>query len=224
LLQAILRHTDIPRLRISSLEPWDISAGFFDLWRDPRLLPHLHVPLQSGSDKILRRMARKTSRDSFAKLAENARDSIPDLNLSTDLIAGFPGETEQDFFDSLDYVARIGFSRLHVFTYSRRPGTAAAEMEGHLPKAERKERTRRLIELGRELSLAFHKQYEGRVVNVLWEKTTGADENGMHWIGYTDNYIRVTAQGRSDLFNEILLARLSNAQPDSMVGTLILDD
>ncbi len=224
LLQAILRHTDIPRLRISSLEPWDIPAGFFDLWRDRRLLPHLHVPLQSGSDKILRRMARKTSRESFAKLAENARDSIPDLNLSTDLIAGFPGETEQDFFDSLDYVARIGFSRLHVFTYSRRPGTAAAEMEGHLPKAERKERTRRLIELGRELSLAFHKQYEGRVVNVLWEKTTGADENGMHWIGYTDNYIRVTAQGRSDLFNEISLARLSSAQPDGMVGTLILDD
>jgi threonylcarbamoyladenosine tRNA methylthiotransferase MtaB len=224
LLQAILRHTDIPRLRISSLEPWDIPAGFFDLWHDRRLLPHLHVPLQSGSDKILRRMARKTSRESFAKLAQSARDSIPDLNLSTDLIAGFPGETEHDFIDCLDYVTEIDFSRLHVFTYSRRPGTAAAEMEDHLPKAERKERARRLIDLGRVLSQAFHKRYEGRTANVLWEKATGADENGMHWIGYTGNYIRVTAQGGSDLFNKITLARLSNAQPEGMVGALIMDD
>lgn len=220
LLQALLYHTDMPRLRISSLEPWDIPLGFFDLWHDHRLLPHLHVPLQSGTDKILRRMARKTSQDSFAKLAQNARESIPDLNLSTDLIAGFPGETEIDFLDGLDYVAKIGFSRLHVFTYSRRPGTAAAEMEGHLPKEERKKRTRRLIDLGRELSLAFHKRYEGRSANVLWEKATGADENGLHWIGYTDNYIRVTAQGGSALFNKITTARLSNAQPDGMAATL----
>lgn len=224
LLQAILRHTDIPRLRISSLEPWDIPAGFFDLWHDRRLLPHLHVPLQSGSDKILRRMARKTNRESFAKLAQSARDSIPDLNLSTDLIAGFPGETEQDFIDCLDYVTEIGFSRLHVFTYSRRPGTAAAEMGDHLPKAERKERARRLIDLGRVLSQAFHKRYEGRTASVLWEKATGTDDNGLHWIGYTGNYIRVTAQSGSDLFNKITLARLSNAQPEGMVGTLIMDD
>jgi tRNA A37 methylthiotransferase MiaB len=97
-------------------------------------------------------------------------------------------------------------------------------MGDHLPKAERKERARRLIDLGRVLSQAFHKRYEGRTASVLWEKATGTDDNGLHWIGYTGNYIRVTAQSGSDLFNKITLARLSNAQPEGMVGTLIMDD
>ncbi len=126
LLKAILKRTDIPRLRLSSLEPWDVAPGLFELWADRRLLPHLHLPLQSGSDRILRRMARRTTRTLYRNLATTARENILDLNLSTDLIAGFPGETEADFADSLDFVSEMGFARLHVFNYSRRPGTAAA--------------------------------------------------------------------------------------------------
>ena len=128
LVQAILTHTDIPRLRLSSLEPWDIAPNFFTLWENPRLLSHLQMPLQSGSDRILRKMARRTSQISFRELAHAATVHIPHLNLSTDLIVGFPGETEADFQESLDYVREIGFSRLHVFSYSQRPGTAAAKM------------------------------------------------------------------------------------------------
>jgi threonylcarbamoyladenosine tRNA methylthiotransferase MtaB len=167
MVKAILDDTDIKRLRLSSLEPWDIPDRFFELWRNPRLLPHLHIPLQSGCDRILRSMARRTSRDSFRSLADRARENIPFLNLSTDIIAGFPGESEQNFDESLDFVSEIGFSRLHVFTYSRRPGTAAAKMEGQLPKPLKKERTRRMIQLGKELSLDYHRRNQGRELLVL---------------------------------------------------------
>ena len=191
MITAILRHTDIARLRLSSLEPWDISPDFFELWQNPRLLPHLHLPLQSGSDRILCRMARRTSQVSFRQLAEEARKCIPQLNLSTDIIVGFPGESGHDFQQSLDYVAEIGFSRLHVFTYSRRPGTAAAGMDGQLPKAVKKERARQMIASGKELSLNFHESFLGQTAQVLWETASGADENGLRWVGYTGNYIRV---------------------------------
>ena len=221
LVDAILRHSDIPRLRLSSLEPWDIAPGFFELWEDPRLLPHLHLPLQSGSDKILRRMARRTTRAAFRELAAEARMCIPTLNLRTDLIAGFPGETEGDFQGSYDYVAEIGFSRLHVFPFSRRPGTAAAVMDGQLPKAVRKERTRRLIDLGKRLSLEFHRQNEGRTASVLWESAARAEGPYRQWVGYTDNYIRVTAPAPGDLFNKVTPARLLAARPEGMSGRLL---
>jgi threonylcarbamoyladenosine tRNA methylthiotransferase MtaB len=221
LVSAILKHTDIPRLRLSSLEPWEIPAGFFELWQNPRLLPHLHMPLQSGSDKILRRMARRTNRTSFRQLAAAARDHIPHLNLTTDIIVGFPGETEADFADSLDFVREIGFSRLHVFSYSQRPGTAAAKMPGHLPNAVKKERSHRMITLGEELSLAFHRQFETQARPVLWETAVGANGDGLRWAGYTDNYIRVQAIGPDDLFNRVTSTRLTDARPDGLSGQII---
>lgn len=220
LVQAILQHTDIPRLRLSSLEPWDLAPDFFELWQDSRLLPHLHLPLQSGSDKILRRMARRTSRATFRELVEGARAAIPDLNLSTDVIAGFPGESEADFEESLAYVREVGFGRLHVFSYSPRPGTAAARFPDQIHGAVKKERTRRLIELGQELSLAFHQRYNGRILNVLWETNTGADKDGLRWVGYSDNYIRVTAHGPADLFNKVTPTQIVEARPDGVLGRI----
>lgn len=221
LVTAILDYTDIPRLRLSSLEPWDIEEGFFSLWENSRLLPHLHLPLQSGSDRILRMMARRTRRDSFRRLVQAARQAIPDLNLSTDIICGFPGETEEDFRQSLSFVEEIGFARLHVFTYSPRPGTAAANMPDQLPKPVRKERTKRMIALGETLSLAFHRQYEGCRRDALWETTVGADDDGLRWIGYTDNYMRVTAQGPEDLFNRVTPVRLTEARPGGLAGVIV---
>lgn len=224
LVAAILHDTDIPRLRLSSLEPWDIDGDFFELWQNPRLLPHLHLPLQSGSDRILRLMARRTRRGSFRALVAAARAQIPGLNLSTDLIAGFPGETEADFQETLAFVQEIAFARLHAFTYSARPGTAAAQMGGQAPKAVRKERTRALIALGEQLSLAFHTGFEGKTASVLWERPVGANGQGMRWQGYTDNYIRVTAYGPADLFNRVTPARLHSARPDGMEATLLLPE
>lgn len=221
LVAAILEHTDIPRLRLSSLEPWDIDEAFFSLWQNPRLLPHLHLPLQSGSDRILRRMARRTRRKSFGRLVTAAREAIPDLNLSTDIICGFPGEGESDFRQSLDFVREMGFARLHVFTYSPRPGTVAATMPDQVAKSERKERTRRMIALGEELSLAFHTQYEGHKRDVLWEGVLGSGDDGLHWRGYTDNYMRVTAPGPSGLQNRITPTRLHRAQSAGLQGTIL---
>jgi len=221
LISAILEHTNIPRLRISSLEPWEVADGFFDLWENPRLLPHLHMPLQSGSDKILRRMARRTNRVSFRALAETAHATIPHLNLTTDIIVGFPDETDADFEASLDFVREIGFSRLHAFTYSQRPGTAASKMPNQVIKVVKKARVRQMLDLGKELSLAFHQQYVGQELNVLWENNVGAVPEGLRWAGYTDNYIRVHAIGGTDLFNKITRVRVTEATADGIVGEIV---
>ena len=221
LVAALLADTDIPRLRLSSLEPWDIDDQFFSLWANPRLMPHLHLPLQAGSDRVLRRMARRTSRAAFRALAAAARAAIPDLNLSTDLIAGFPGETEDEFSETLAYVAEIDFARLHVFSYSPRPGTAAARLPGQVAGPVKRERTARLIELGERLSLAFHRRYEGTIRPVLWESVVGAEPAGLRWAGYTDNYIRVMGVGPADLMRRVTLVRLSDARSQEMRGEIV---
>lgn len=221
LVRLILEHTDIPRLRLSSLEPWDIAPDFFALWDNPRLLPHLHMPLQAGCDRILRRMARRTSQAAFRELADAARTAIPDLNLTTDIICGFPGETDADFEESLAYVADIGFSRLHVFGYSARPGTAAAAMPDHVAKSVKKARVQRMLSLGRDMGKAFHQRYEGQTVNVLWEQVAGADEHGLRWQGYTDNYIRVLGHGGTDLVNRVTATRLFDAHEDGVEGVVL---
>jgi threonylcarbamoyladenosine tRNA methylthiotransferase MtaB len=220
LVQTLLDQTGIERLRLSSLEPWDIPPGFFELWRNPRLLPHLHLPLQSGCDATLRRMARRTSQESFAALVAEARAHIPDLAITTDLICGFPGEDEAEFATSLGYVADLAFSRLHVFSYSARPGTAAATMPRQVPPAERKERTRRMIALGEQLATNFHHGCLGQTRPVLWEMVSGADDRGVRWSGYSDNYIRVTASGSADLHNRITPTRLAAAALDGMGGEI----
>ncbi|KAA3663879.1 MAG: tRNA (N(6)-L-threonylcarbamoyladenosine(37)-C(2))-methylthiotransferase MtaB [Chloroflexi bacterium] len=220
LVQAILDHTDIPRLRLSSLEPWDVAPNFFALWDNPRLLPHLHMPLQSGSDHILRRMARRTSRASFRELVLAARAHIPHLNVSSDIIVGFPGETEAHFQESLAFVQEIGFSRLHVFSYSPRPETAAAKMPEQVHGPVKKDRSRRMIELGKSLSSAFHQQYVGTTMPVLWETTVGANGDGLRWVGYTDNYMRVHAQGPATLFNQVTATKLTEASADGLQGKI----
>ena len=218
LIAAILAHTNIPRLRLSSLEPWDIVPGFFELWQNPRLLPHLHLPLQAGSDTVLRRMARRTSQTAFRELVAEARAAIPNLNVTTDLIVGFPGETETEFAETLAYTAEIGFGRLHAFTYSARPGTAAARMAGQLPKAVKKARVSQLLALGQEMSLTFYQRLLGQRVKVLWEQVVGAENGGLRWSGYSDNYVRVTAVGPADLFNRVTVTMVTAVTADGATG------
>ncbi|MBL1129872.1 MAG: hypothetical protein HND44_15525, partial [Chloroflexi bacterium] len=157
-------------------------------------------------------------RASFRALAGAARAAIPGLNLSTDLIVGFPGETEADFAHSLEFVRAIGFTRLHVFSYSPRPGTAAARFSDQIPGPVKKERTRRMIALGQELSLAFHQGMVGQTVDVLWETAVGADNGGLRWAGYTNNYVRVIANGSADLFNRVTPVFITTARPDGLTG------
>jgi len=204
LISALLEIREIPRLRVSSLEPWDLDDAFFTLWQDPRLCRHLHLPLQSGSASVLRRMARKINPEGFAQLVSSARQQIPDVAITTDLIAGFPGETEEEFEEGLAFVRDMEFSGAHVFTYSAREGTAAAKMPRQVHNYLRKERSAILRKAAAEDSRSFHKIFEGREMDVLWESAFPAQELGKWQItGLTDNYLRVRSVAKADLSNQI---------------------
>lgn len=218
LVETLLARTAIPRLRLSSLEPWDLSPGFFDLWADDRLCPHLHLPLQSGCDATLRRMGRRTDRASFAELVTQARGRIPGLALTTDLMAGFPGETDAEFEESVRFVEEMGFARLHVFPYSAREGTAAARFPGQVPHAVKMARRARLLALSDGLWATFRAKHVGRTVDVLWESARGATPDGFMWSGLTGNYLRVVTTSPELLGNTITAARLTRLEGDGLLG------
>ena len=209
LIQAILVGTDIPRLRLSSLEPWDLDSGFFSLWEDRRLCRHLHLPLQSGCATTLRRMARKTTPQSFARLVEAARRAIPDVAITTDVIVGFPGEDSLEFADSLAFIKQMQFSGGHVFSYSARPGTAAAQMPGQVPIQEIKQRNAAVRSLLAESAVTYQKYFIGRQVEVLWESLTALDHEGWELSGLSDNYLRVSARTAEQLWNQLTPVRLT---------------
>ena len=221
LIKAILRETDTPRLRLSSLEPWDLDADFFSLWNDPRLMPHLHLPLQSGCESTLRRMARKTTPESFRELVSAARDVMPDVAITTDIIAGFPGETEDEFAESLAFVKEMNFAGGHVFTYSSRPGTGAAKMKGQIRPELRKKRNHILREALDESERIYRQRFVGQTMSVLWESTSEMGEWGWQMEGLTENYLRVKAFAPSPRWNEIDDVFVEENQSDGLRGVIL---
>ncbi|GAB4530608.1 MAG: tRNA (N(6)-L-threonylcarbamoyladenosine(37)-C(2))-methylthiotransferase MtaB [Anaerolineae bacterium] len=219
LVRRLLDETDVPRLRLSSLEPWDLDEEFFTLWQDRRLGRHLHLPLQSGCDATLRRMARHTTTADFAELVRVARSAIPDLSVTTDIIVGFPGESEADFKESMAFVEAMAFARLHIFRYSARAGTAAASMAGQVLPQVIAERSRQMHALGQRLERAFRRRFLGRTMDVLWE-TSEPDGDGLLWSGLTDNYLRVSAPGGPGLHNVISPVRLVTDRPGGLMGEI----
>jgi len=217
LVKTLLTDTDLSRLRLSSLEPWDLDEDFFRLWESPRLCRQLHLPLQSGCDEILRRMGRRTTRQEFARLVEAARAAIPDLAVTSDIIVGFPGEDEDAFRASYDFVAAMEFARLHVFPYSPRPGTAAACLPDQVPPEVRRARARAMRELGAEQASRFRQRFIGRAMEVLWEQRR---RDGL-WTGLTDNYLRVVTHAEDDLHDRLTATRLLTAQNGYLVGEVI---
>jgi threonylcarbamoyladenosine tRNA methylthiotransferase MtaB len=208
LVRAILADTDVPRVRLSSLEPWDLTPEFFDLWRNPRLCPHLHLPLQSGCDSTLRRMARKTTQAAFSALMREARARIDDPCITTDVIVGFPGETDEEFSISAAFIEAMDFAGMHVFRYSSRPGTAASRMRGHVSEDVKRERSARLIAYADEAERRYAERHLGKTLPVLWEQVGGATDDGFMNVGYTHNYIRVGCIHPRPLTNGIFPARL----------------
>ena len=225
LIRAILRETDVPRLRLSSLEPWDLDADFFSLWEPSsssgRLMPHLHLPLQSGCESTLRRMARKTTPDSFRALVDAARQVMPEVAVTTDIIAGFPGETEDEFAESLAFVREMEFAGGHVFTYSPRPGTGAARMKGQIRPEIRKKRNHILREALDESERSYRGRFLGRRLPVLWESTSELDEWGWQMEGLTGNYLRVKASASSPRWNEIDHVAIQEVQADGLKGVIL---
>jgi threonylcarbamoyladenosine tRNA methylthiotransferase MtaB len=198
LLQRILDETKIPRLRLSSLQPQEISAELIKLWQDSRLCPHFHLSLQSGSKVVLERMNRRYSTEDYLRAVKLIRQEVPAVAITTDVIVGFPGETEAEFEESLEFCRQIGFARIHVFSYSPRSGTAAAEMAGQVSDKAKKERSRKMLALAEESAGKFRESFSGESMDVLWEKQTDDGD----WTGITGNYIRVFAKSKDDLSNK----------------------
>lgn len=221
LVHAILRETDVMRLRLSSLEPWDLDADFFSLWNDKRLMPHLHLPLQSGSESTLRRMARKTTPASFRELVHAARDVMPDAAITTDIIAGFPGETDDEFAETLDFVKEMRFTGGHVFSYSARPGTGAAKMKGQVKPELRKRRNHILQEAIEESAKIYREKFIGQKISVLWESTTEYGEYGWRMEGWTGNYLRVSANAPSPRWNEVDEVGLQEVDGEKLKGAIL---
>ena len=217
LVRQVLAETGVPRLRLSSIEPWDLSEQALQLWDDPRLCRHLHLPLQSGSNATLHRMARQYTTAQFQRWVTAARAAIPDLAVTTDLIVGFPGETDGEFEESLAFVQKIGFSRAHVFPYSIRPGTPAAQMPGQVPSQIKAERSRALRGVASASQRAFSQSFVGRTMDVLWESDREGDK-GAEWSGLTDNYLRVHTRSPANLANRLLSTRLVAITGNDLLG------
>jgi len=177
----------VARVRLGSLEPVIVTEEFVSaLQKESRVCPQFHLALQSGSDGVLRRMRRRYTAAEFARAAELLRSAFPHCALTTDVISGFPGETEEEFAQTMDFCRRIGFARMHVFPYSARQGTPAAKMPGQVPKSLREDRARRLIALGAEMAQSYRQSFIGETVEVLCEET---EEDAGLCRGYTREYI-----------------------------------
>lgn len=208
----------IDRFRISSIEPNLLTDEIIRfVAQSERFMPHFHIPLQSGSDKILKLMRRRYERQLYADRVGHIKEQMPHACIGVDVITGFPGETEQDFLETYEFLNQLDVSYLHVFTYSERANTAAVEMGGAVPQKVRNERTRMLRSLSEKKKRAFYESQLGKVATVLFENDV---ENGlMH--GFTENYVRVAAKYDPVLINELRKVQLSTITPE---GTVLAEE
>jgi threonylcarbamoyladenosine tRNA methylthiotransferase MtaB len=204
LLQRIINETTIPRIRLSSLQPQEITPDLIKLWQKNRLCPHFHLSLQSGSAGVLKRMNRRYTPGDYQNTVDLIRREVPGVAITTDIIIGFPGETESEFAESLDFCKQIGFARIHVFSYSPRSGTKAAQIKGQVAETVKKSRSQKMMALAEESALQFRNKFAGDSMDVLWEKQT---EDG-DWTGITGNYIRVSTKSDDDLGNKLQSAKV----------------
>lgn len=214
---AVLEEQRLSRLRLSSLQPKDLNIELLKLWDDERLCPHLHIPLQSGSQKILQSMGRGYSIYDYERAITMVRESIPDLAVTTDIIVGFPGEGEKEFEESYRFCEKMGFANMHVFPFSARSGTKASGMSPKVENTIIKDRSRKMMELAQRCSGDFNRHFLGRTMGVLWEKRS----EKVGWSGMTDNYIRVFTKSEEDLTNTLLPTKLLAEHPRGLLGELV---
>lgn len=209
LLRLILAETSIRRIRLSSLENWDLDLDFAALWENRRLMPHFHLPLQSGSPSVLKRMARRTKPESFLALMDEVRRVRDGFSITTDIIVGFPGETADEFKETLDFVDRARFSGGHVFPFSPRPLTAAEKLLGALSKEVKHERSKLLRERIQVYQTAFLMSQVGTSQEILWEHPVDLGNGRYLNRGLTANYLPVQAEADQDWFNTITRETIS---------------
>jgi threonylcarbamoyladenosine tRNA methylthiotransferase MtaB len=215
LIRSVLDETKIPRVRIGSLEPWDLPEDFADLFKNPRFMPHLHLPLQSGADSVLQRMARRCKVAEYQQLVENLRHVVPEINITTDIIVGFPGETEEEWQQSLQTIKAIGFGHIHIFAYSPREGTVAATLANPISREIKRERSQALHELGESLRIEQLKCSIGAKTTLLVERFS--DDHGVAtWQGYTPSFLRaeLIAPVDADLKNRLIDVEITGISSD----------
>lgn len=220
LLEEIHYVEGLERIRLGSLEPTLITDDFMRrLSSLKKVCNHFHLSLQSGSDTVLKRMNRKYTTNEYKRNVELIRSYMSDVAFTTDIIVGFPEETDEEFEETLEFVREIGFSKVHVFKYSPREGTPAAKLK-QLDGNIKQERSKRLIELSDKLSKEFNESFIGSKLDVLFEEESKLEENYIE--GYTTNYIRVLAKGDDSLEGEIKSVEINSTYKDSLVGKIMI--
>jgi threonylcarbamoyladenosine tRNA methylthiotransferase MtaB len=219
LLKGILAGPTPPRIRLTSVGPAELKPDLLACWADSRMARHLHMPIQSGSARVLRAMRRRYNPDQFRRAVERVRSAIPDCSITTDVIVGFPGETDADFTETLALCRELAFSKIHAFPYSERAGTKAAGMTDQVRHEVKKERMARLLALSDELAYAYHQRFVGCTMDVLWEDR----EPDGRWSGLTDNYLRVLAVSEANIHNRVLPARLMHAESSYLEGAIVAE-
>ena len=212
LIKIVLDKTTIPRIRLASVEPWDLHEKFFSLFNNKRLMPHIHLPLQSGCDSVLKRMGRRCKTKDFKSIVQKARDEISNFNITTDIIVGFPGETKDEWQESLKFINEVGFSHIHIFTYSKRQRTKASRLDNHIDNVTKKVRSKELHELTKLMRKKILNDEIGKEYFVLWE----SKDNDSNWSGYTEHYLRVELKNsQENVENTISKIKVTGISTDS---------
>ncbi len=219
-ISALEKIEALARIRLSSIEAGDVSFGLIKHFtRSSKLCRHLHIPIQSGDDHILKRMNRKYTRGKYQNLIARLKRDIPQISITTDCLVGFPGETEENFKNTLDLLRKIEPLKVHIFPYSRRPGTKAAGFSERVDPLTIRERCRKLEEVTKQIRLSFMRKFITKKLSVLVESRT--KDNFKFLEGLTDNYLQVKLPFKPDLKNKIVLARIKRMVKDNFIGEYI---
>ncbi|GAE26954.1 MiaB family protein [Halalkalibacter wakoensis JCM 9140] len=212
LLEDLEKVEGLKRIRISSIEASQLTDEVIDVIdRSNKVVRHLHIPLQSGSNSVLKRMRRKYTMEFFGERLDRLKEVLPGLAVTSDVIVGFPGETEEEFQETFDFIAKHKFSELHVFPYSKRTGTPAARMEDQVDEDVKNDRVHRLIELSNQLAKEYASHFEGEVLEMIPEERDKDDKNSGMYIGYTDNYLKVKVKATEDMIGKLVKVKITQA-------------
>ncbi|WP_257346060.1 tRNA (N(6)-L-threonylcarbamoyladenosine(37)-C(2))-methylthiotransferase MtaB [Pseudalkalibacillus decolorationis] len=202
----------LKRLRISSIEASQVTDEVIEvLNRSDKVVRHLHIPLQSGSNSVLKRMRRKYSMEMFSDRINRLKEALPGLAITSDVIVGFPGETEEEFMETYNFIKDHQFSELHVFPFSKRTGTPAAKMEEQVPEDIKNKRVHRLIELSNQLAKEYASQFEGEVLEIIPEEADKESSDSGMYIGYTDNYLKVRIPATEEMIGKLIRVKVIKA-------------
>lgn len=225
-LADLLRDLDkiegLERIRISSIEASQITDDVIDVLKSSdKLCRHLHIPLQAGDDEVLKRMRRKYTVQEYADKIAKINEAMPDVAITTDVIVGFPGETEEMFNNGLRFIEQMNFSEMHVFPYSKRTGTPAARMEDQVDEEEKNRRVHEVIDLSERMQLSYAEKFVGSIVEVIPEREAKGKEGTNILTGHSDNYLTVEFEGSEALYGQLCLVKITKAGVNACEGQLV---